>query len=246
MANETDPFAHHPGLRDKITDPLKSFFRDFKPSDMDPIVKEHGFPDNWRRTDGEIERTRKNALAGRLDGDLWVFGYGSLMWDPAFIFSEVRRGRIVGYHRNFCLKDTMGGRGTRELPGLMAALDEGGGCNGLAFRIEAERVDEETAVLWRREMIAPAYKPIFAEVTTQFGTIEALSFAADHNAAMIDAEITRSQQVRYIATGTGILGSSLEYLENMRSHFDALGIVDKEILELVDEVSAYRNAARQE
>jgi cation transport protein ChaC len=244
MTVEDDPFAHHPMLRGKITDPMKSFFRDFRPSDLDVRMKELGLPDNWRRTDEEIEATRKQALAGRLDQDLWVFGYGSLMWDPAFLFAEVRRGRMIGYHRRFCLKDSLGARGTREAPGLMAALDEGAECNGLAFRIKKERVDEETKVLWRREMIAPAYKPVFAEVVTDFGRIEALSFAADHSADMIASAITRPEQVRFIATGTGFLGSSLEYLQNLHSHFEALGIKDSEISELVAEVAAYREAAK--
>lgn len=246
MSAEDDPFVHHPALREKIIDPMQSFFRGFRPSDMDPRMKELGLPDNWRRSDEEIEATRKETLAGRLDRDLWVFGYGSLMWDPAFLFSEVRRGRITGYHRRFCLKDTLGARGTREAPGLMAALDEGDECNGLAFRIAKELVDAETEILWRREMIAPAYKPVFAQVTTDFGSVEALSFAADHSTDMIASDITRSEQVRYIATGSGFLGSSFEYLENLHSHFTALGVRDQEISELMEEVSAFRETAERD
>lgn len=244
MSVADDPFLHHPMLRGKISDPLKSFFRTFRPSDMDLRAKELGLPDDWRRTDGEIEATRKTFLEGRLDCDLWIFAYGSLMWDPAFIFSEVRRGRIIGYHRRFCLKDTLGARGTREFPGLMAALDEGDECNGLVFRIAKDRVETESEIVWRREMLAPAYKPIFAEVHTEFGPVEALSFAADHSADMIDSGITRAEQVRFIATGCGFLGSSFEYLENLHTHFTLLGVSDKEISELIEEVSAYRETIK--
>jgi cation transport protein ChaC len=231
-------------LRGKIADPLKSFFRTFRPSDMDLRANELGLPESWRRTDAEIEATRREFLSGRFDRDLWVFGYGSLMWDPAFIFSEVRRGRIVGYHRHFCLKDTIGARGTREIPGLMAALDEGGECNGLVFRIAKDRVETESEIVWRREMLAPAYKPIFAEVHTEFGPVEALSFAADHNADMIESDISWEEQVRFIATGSGFLGSSLEYLENLHTHFTLLGVKDKEISELIEAVSAFRDTVK--
>ena len=73
----------------------------------------------------EREATRHEILSGRRDADLWVFAYGSLMWDPAFLFEEVRRADVSGYARRFCLQDEIGGRGSRDAPGLMSALDRG-------------------------------------------------------------------------------------------------------------------------
>lgn len=239
MSDEQDPFVHHPVLRDKIADPFTSFFRTFRPAVLDAQMKALGAPDNWRYSDDEIEASRQQCLAGRRDRDLWVFAYGSLMWDPAIRFAEVRRATISGYARRFCLKDTLGGRGTRKVPGLMVALDEGPACEGLAFRIARNHLDEETEILWRREQVAPAYRPVFAEVSTAGSTVEALAFVADRAAPMIRPDLTRVEQVRYIATGTGFLGTSLEYLENLAAHFAALGIEDEEISGLLSDARAF-------
>lgn len=238
-----DPFTHHPGLRGRITDPLTSFFRTFRPSDFDAAMEAAGRPADWRYSDAERETRRKAALAGRLDADIWVFAYGSLMWDPAFVYAEVRRGRIAGYARRFCLSETYA-RGTPDAPGLMAGLDDihdgGPGCEGLVFRIAAEAVDRETEILWRREGLGSAYRPVFAPVTTAHGAVEALAFVADHASPVIFPDLTRDEQVKLIATGVGVLGSSREYLENIASQFAALGIDDAEVTGLLEDVRGYR------
>jgi glutathione-specific gamma-glutamylcyclotransferase len=234
-----DPYIHHPALRGKIADPLTSFFRNFKPSDLDARMKAIGRPDNWRHSDEELEAARLSFLKGRLNQDLWVFAYGSLMWDPAFHFAEVRRGRVSGYARRFILKDTFGARGTPETPGLMAALDEGAGCEGLVFRIAGDAAEHESGMFWRRELIAYAYKPVFAKVETDFGAVEALTVIADHGSDYICPDLTRDEQVRCIATGTGFLGTSLQYIENIAAHFAALEIEDAEVSDLLAGARAF-------
>ena len=236
---QPDPYIHHPALRGKITDPLTSFFRNFKPSDLDARMKELGRPDNWRHSDEALEAARLAFLKGRLDQDLWVFAYGSLMWDPAFHFAEVRRGRVSGYARRFILKDTFGARGTPETPGLMAALDEGPGCEGLVFRIAGHEAAHESGMFWRRELIAYAYKPVFATVETRFGSVEALTVVADHTSDHIRPDLTRDEQVRFIATGAGFLGTSLQYIENIAGHFAALEVKDREVEELLAAAREY-------
>jgi cation transport protein ChaC len=233
VMTQPDPYIHHPALRGKITDPLTSFFRNFKPSDLDARMKALGRPDNWRHSDEELEAARMAFLEGRLDQDLWVFAYGSLMWDPAFHFAEVRRGRVSGYARRFILKDTFGARGSPETPGLMAALDEGPGCEGLVFCISGDAAKHESGMFWRRELIAYSYKPVFAAVETEFGQVEALMVIADRTSENIRPDLTREEQIRYIATGKGFLGTSLEYIENIAAHFAALGIEDAEVTELL-------------
>jgi cation transport protein ChaC len=244
MTFQADPFAHHPELRDKIIDPQKSFFRTFKPADLDEHMKTRGLPSHWRLSDADREAARKETLTGHLDDDLWVFAYGSLMWDPAFRFAEVRQADITGYQRHFCLKDELGGRGSREAPGLMAALDEGPGCTGLAFRIARDHLDEETQILWRREMLSGVYLSVFVDATTAEGSMKAVTFVANNRASRIRRDISRSDQVRYIATGTGFLGSSLEYIENLASHLTALGIEDKEVFSLLAEAKNFADSHR--
>ena len=237
-----DPFVHHPDLRGLITDPEKSFFRNFRPADIDARMKALGRPDGWRHTDEEIEAARLAFLAERLDSDLWIFAYGSLMWDPGFNFTEVRRANAPRHARKFILKDSFGPRGCPEAPGLMAALDDGEGCDGLAFRISRDAVRHESGVFWRRELLAYAYRPAFTKVSTAFGEVDALTVVANHGAEVIRADLTRAEQIRYVATGRGFLGSSLEYLENIEAHFAAMGIEDREVTELLAGARAY-NAA---
>lgn len=144
MTGQSDPFRHHPELRGRIVDPDLSFFRGFEPAAHDARMRALGFPDDWRYSDAEREARRRSLLAGRGRQPLWVFAYGSLMEDPGFHFSDVRHGRIAGYARRFCLKDTFGWRGSAAAPGLMAALDKGFGCEGLVFCIAPEAVETES------------------------------------------------------------------------------------------------------
>ena len=242
MSAAPDPFSYHPELRDKISDPLKSFFRTFTTEKLAAQLKARGLPVDWWHSESERETSRAETLAGRWDADLWVFGYGSLMWDPGFRFEEVRRAHVPDYARRFILKDIYGGRGTFEAPGLMAALDKGPGCDGLVFRIARDNIDGETEVLWRREKVGPAYTPVFVEAIAADRRMTALTFAADHAADLIDAGLTRAQQIEFCATGTGFLGSSLEYLRNISGQFAALGIQDEEVSGLLRETEAYLNS----
>jgi len=227
VSDDRDPFYHHPELRGEIADPLASFFRNFTTAHLASKMQELGLP-KWWHSDEKREALRHEALAGHRDSDLWVFAYGSLMWDPGIRFIAVRRARVADYARRFILKDIYGARGTAKTPGLMAALDKGSGCDGLLFRIAREDIEEETEVLWRREQIGPAYKPAFVEAMVGEEAVSALTFVADHDADLIDASLTRSQQIEFLATGTGFAGSSIDYLRNIHKKFAALGIRDEE------------------
>lgn len=232
MSAPDDPFHHHPELRGQIVDPSGSFFRNFDLSVLERICAERGLACGWWHADAEREALRRRELAGRSSGDLWVFAYASLMWDPALRFVEVRRARVAGHARRFILKDVHGARGTAERPGLMAALDAGSGCEGLAFRIPAELVEEETEILWRRERIAPAYEAAFVTAEVAGEPCTALTFVADHSAPEISAGLTREEQVALIATGSGFLGSSLDYIRQIEAKFLALGIEDAHVTAL--------------
>ncbi|EAQ05181.1 ChaC-like protein [Pseudooceanicola batsensis HTCC2597] len=235
-------FRHHPALRTLIRDPEQSFFRDLDLAELDQRMIDRGVPMPWRRPDEERETLRRDFLAGHA-GPVWVFAYGSLMWDPAILFDEVRHARVLGFSRAMCLVDRRGARGSAEAPGLMAGLAEGGTCDGLVFRIPEKRVDHETEQLWRREMIAHAYYTAFAEAVTPQGPVRALCFVADPEAEMIDVELSHAQQVEYIATGEGFLGTSYEYLENTLAHFDAMQVEDPALRSLLHDVQRRRGAA---
>ena len=233
-----DPFAAHPELRPLIRDPSQSALRNLYAKTMGKEGP-NAAPAGLKIRSAEArEGSRLATLAGHA-GDLWVFACGSLMWDPAIDFAEVRRAWLPGYARRFIVCDIYGARGTPEAPGLMAALDQGDGCHSLAFRVPAERVEDETRNLWAREMALPSYVPRILAVDLDGEGVMALAFLADHDADMIRDDLTREQQVRYLATGTGFLGSSRDYLETIAQQFAALGIDDPDVSGLIADVRAY-------
>lgn len=234
--NADDPFRHHPGLRDQIADPSCSQFRALNTELIAQLVKEHNLPGGWWYSDEEREALRQKAMKGRWDRDLWVFGYGSLMWDPGVHFAEVRRARIEGYARRFIYLDIRGGRGTPEKPGLFAALDAGPGCEGLVFRIKVEDLEEETRVLWQREQIEPGYLPVFQQADIGGETVEALIFVADHSIDLICDDLSFETQVDYISTAEGVLGTSLDYAQGIGEKLEQLGINDPETHRLLEGV----------
>ncbi|MDF1775511.1 MAG: gamma-glutamylcyclotransferase [Rhizobiaceae bacterium] len=244
MHSGQDPFHHHPELRGRIIDPLTSYFRDFNVREVLKQRPELHWVLDELRSDAQRQASRRQMLDQHGDGDLWVFAYGSLMWDPAFVFTEVRRARLPDYARRFILKDTWGARGTREIPGLMAALDQGDGCEGLAYRIARQNLETETEILWRREMIGRSYVPTLATAQMDGEPLQTLTFVADHSAASIHTHVTRQEQIELLSTGSGFIGTSLEYLQNVVNQFTALGIVDKDCSALLEEVEAHI-AARQ-
>jgi len=236
----SDPFRHHPGLRGKIRPAAESFFRTFTTEKVRTIMAERGIEDRFPyHSDAAREALRAEALAGH-SGDLLVFAYGSLLWDPALEFTEVRRAHAPRHARRFILVDVYGARGTQEAPGLMAALDEGAGCDGLVFRIPAKTVDGETDILFRREMIGPGYHARMVPVVIDGIEDRALTFLADHDDPLMRADITRAEQVRYAATGEGFLGTSYDYLASTVSHLAELGIEDVDASSLLAEVRAMR------
>ncbi len=169
--------------------------------------------------------------------DVWVFGYGSLIWNPAFHYTEHRLARIYGYHRHYCLW-THKGRGSPERPGLVLGLDRGGSCRGVVFRIAAEAVEEETSIIWKREMVASSYKPSWVSARTDAGAVRAMAFVMDHSHGRYAGRLPHDHVVDTLAQAVGELGSSAEYLFSTADHLAQLGIEDKQLTRLRLDVAA--------
>ena len=177
-------------------------------------------------TQEEREENRKHFLGRLKPGeDLWLFGYGSLIWNAAFDFSEKKKARLYGYRRRFCLHLTIG-RGSAEKPGLMLALDLGGSCNGLAFRIEADKIESETKVLWMREMISGAYMPRWVSLKTEQGSITGFTFIVNRGHSRYRNNLSLEETAAGLIRGKGQLGTCREYLFNTVQHLENLGIRD--------------------
>jgi cation transport protein ChaC len=184
-------------------------------------------------SDEERARQVEDVVAVAPDPDaIWVFGYGSLMWNPAFHFAERRTARIHGYHRQFCLW-AKAGRGSPERPGLMLGIEPGGSCNGVVYRIAPELVRSELDVLWRREMNSLAYRPEWVAARTREGVVHALTFAVNRAHERYIRDLDLAATVRFLANGAGYLGQCCDYLFDTVAHLRALGVRDRH-LELLE------------
>ena len=197
------------------------------------------WPADWRMDHDAREANRREVLSGRLGEDIWVFGYGSLIWDPAVAVAEYRYASLPGWRRRFCMK-IEGGRGSFAQPGLMAALDEGGHCDGVALRIPAALVDQETEFMWRREMFAGTYRPVFLDLVTPQGPVEALVFLMDCDNRRYAPDISEEEAAQMIAVAEGRLGPNFDYLDSLVRHLEELGIEDADMRRLHARAKALR------
>jgi glutathione-specific gamma-glutamylcyclotransferase len=164
-------------------------------------------------------------LAQRTDRNgVWIFAYGSLIWNPVFEYVERRVGKIHGYHRCFCLWTRLG-RGTPERPGLTLGLDRGGSCRGVVCRIAEEALRSELNLIWRREMFTDAYDPHWVKVVTAEGAVDAIAFVVNRDYPRYD-RVAEDQVVETIATAKGRMGNCSTYLFNTVDHLERLGIRD--------------------
>jgi cation transport protein ChaC len=159
------------------------------------------------------------------EGEIWVFGYGSLMWNPTLHVADTQQAKVWGFHRAFCLSLVIG-RGTPETPGLMLGLDHGGSCIGLAHRLPEGREREELNVLWCREMISGAYRPRWVTAHTPLGPKNAVTFTANPRHMQYAGGLDHLTAVKRIATAHGELGTNRDYLFRMVERLDAMGLKD--------------------
>ena len=236
-----DAFIHLPGLRSRVMHPEKSQLR-LTPelfAMWEQRAQAAGWPADWRLSDEVIEASRLEMLGDHKTGDdLWIYSYGSLMWDPGFHFAEVRLADVDGFQRRFTMKIAIG-RGSRDYPALMLSLDRGEGrCHGLAFRIAANAVQAESAILWRREMLRGGYAPEMVPMLTPQGPIQALAFVSNPSHASYVGELPFAETAAIIASGKGILGTNRDYLVQLAMQLTALDIDDPYIARLHGEIAA--------
>ena len=185
-------------------------------------------------TDEEQAASLAATLAGVPEGeDVWVFAYGSLLWNPLFHYDERRPATVRGYHRRFCLWSKMG-RGTPDNPGLVLGLDRGGSCCGLAYRLPAGKAAEELRLLWRREMVVGSYDPRWLSVeaapcTRSHGCAEelrALTFVVRREHPFYAGRLPLDAVADALATANGHIGSSADYLFHTVEALAAHGLRD--------------------
>lgn len=186
-------------------------------------------PDARFATDAERREQVQAILAcAPRPGRVWVFAFGSLMWNPAFRFVERRTARIHGFHRQFCLW-SRAGRGSPEHPGLMLSLESGGSCTGVVYRLERRAAATELDVIWRREMFTMSYRPVWTLARTPKGPEPAIAFSANREHERYAPGLEDEVIARYLATGAGPMGRCCDYLFDTVAHLRQIGIRDRRL-----------------
>ncbi|HEY6981679.1 gamma-glutamylcyclotransferase [Reyranella sp.] len=175
--------------------------------------------------------------------DAWVFAYGSLMWNPVIEYAESSPCLVEGLRRSFCFWTPMG-RGTPELPGLMLALEQGGSCEGIAYRLAPHQVRSELAIVWNREMLSGVYKPRWIAARLRDGrTVTVVTFEVDTSHCQYCGDLSMERTAHHIAFAEGRRGACRDYLANTAEHARALGIHDAYLEELMERVAQLREEA---
>ena len=198
-------------------------------------IRDEGFIDSLRahvpagiviHTQAELDASLEGVLARHgEDSDIHVFGYGSLMWNPALDHVEASKAKVQGWHRRFCLR-ALFGRGCEQYPGLMLALDRGGACYGMLLRIEARKVRDELRLLWRREMFTGVYEARWVTAWSGHSRIRAITFTVNRSHPRYTNGLAVDQAAHLINTGRGVLGSCRQYFDSTLDRLKALGVRD--------------------
>ena len=159
-------------------------------------------------------------------GDVWVFAYGSLIWNPGFPYTSREPATLTGFHRRYCVRSTIY-RGTPQAPGLVLGLEQGGACEGVAYRVAPELEADTMQYLRERELITSVYKETVVRVATRDGTRrDAVTYVADTEHAQYVGPQDFETIVETIANASGIAGPNYEYAINTWANLANLGIDD--------------------
>jgi cation transport protein ChaC len=167
-------------------------------------------------------------------GDLWVFGYGSLMWRPEFEFIEQVPARLIGEHRALCVY-SFDHRGTPEKPGLVLGLDRGGACRGIAFRVAAAHRSGTVDYLRAREQTTNVYREVMRSVwlgNEARGRVSALTYVVDRGHVQYAGRLSLPEQLRHVQQGHGRSGNNRDYVLSTVKSIEAQGFRDEQLHQL--------------
>jgi cation transport protein ChaC len=198
-------------------------------------------------TEDELRASLAATLAN-WDGasDLWLFGYGSLIWNPGLPTVEAMRSRVHGYHRGLYLWSRVN-RGTPEQPGLVLALDRGGSCSGIAYRLAAAGAMPHLEALWRREMPMGSYRPAWLPCTLADGRrIAALAFVMRRDVPSYTGKLSDQTVSAVLGCATGRYGTTLDYVNRTVEALRASGMPDRALEALLRRCERQRDAQHAE
>jgi glutathione-specific gamma-glutamylcyclotransferase len=178
--------------------------------------------------------TAKIVSESEPESDLWVFGYGSLMWRPGFDFVEQVPARLIGEHRALCVY-SFDHRGTPEKPGLVLGLDRGGACRGIAFRVAAKQRHATIAYLREREQTTHVYREVMRSVwldNTARSRVSALAYVVDRSHVQYAGRLSLTEQLHFVRQGHGRSGANRDYVLSTVKAIEAEGFRDAQLHQL--------------
>ena len=182
-------------------------------------------------TTKELLNARRNIIPDKGIGeDIYIFAYGSLLWNPTVDYEEECLAKIYGFHRSFCMKTNLG-RGSYKKPGLMLGLDRGGSCRGSALKLKKSEAIKNIDILFRREMVTGAYKPKLLKTILEDGRkVMSLAFTVDKKHKNYFQNKAIRTKATMISNAHGFLGTCEEYFSNTLQSLSELNIVDREMI----------------
>src|SRR4051794_12476653 len=166
--------------------------------------------------------------------DLWVFGYGSLMWRPGFEFIEQVQARLIGEHRALCVY-SFDHRGRPEKPGVVLGLDRGGACRGVAFRVAAKHRDDTMDYLRAREQTTNVYREVMRSVWLENEArqrVSALAYVVDRGHVQYAGRLSLAEQLRHVVQGHGRSGNNRDYVLSTVASIEKQGFRDQQLHQL--------------
>lgn len=200
-------------------------------------------PDLW--TPEQIAASLEETLRRKPHsaGEVWIFAYGSLIWNPMFEFKARTVATLHNWRRSFCLQMTAG-RGSSITPGRMLALQPGGSTTGLALQLRDEQLRQDLGRIWTREMVLGSYRPMWAPITLSDGlTTFAIVFVADDSREQFQVDSSVETVAPLIGNAVGEFGTNADYLHRLHVALADWNLRDPYVDALVEEVS--RHAARK-
>ena len=186
-----------------------------------------------------------DQLTDATAGDLWVFGYGSLMWRPGFDYLERVEARLIGAHRALCVY-SFDHRGTPEKPGLVLGLDRGGACRGIAFRVAAAERERTIAYLREREQVTMVYREAMRRVWLKCAParqVQALCYMVDRSHPQYSGRLTLDQQIHHVRDGHGQSGANRDYVIATVAALETMGYRESELHLLAERLKGSHQAA---
>lgn len=174
-------------------------------------------PEARQRSLAETLKARPEASS------LWLFGYGSLMWQVPAPVAERRRARLEGWHRSLCVWSALA-RGSPAEPGICLGLDRGGTCEGVALRIDGGDLRARLTPIWERELWTDIYRPVWLEAASEHGPLRAVAFVVERGSAQYAGGLSDDEIARHIARAHGAKGSCRDYLAQVVAGLADLGI----------------------